>query len=200
MYIIMKKIGLLFSLLLVLTFKGQCQEEYLSYDYFSHNYKYLDDKFKITSTDSEFKKLIIEINADTTLINTYKDSLWVIMKNEFDDDNYVRVATNRIGMDYERLGLYLWLLPRQCEELAFVCGYEHPYKFYHDIKYSRGKWSKNLEIFMDDYKQLVFEVTGNEKVIEMSTAELISYALRENPIRKNGWRLYVRLRKQGYID
>lgn len=81
-------------------------KKYNNYDFFSHNYKYIDSKnyFKIINvTPSIFDSFIKKHHYNPMKINSHKDSIGVLLSEEFDSFVGRRSAYFTIFYSWKRL-------------------------------------------------------------------------------------------------
>lgn len=182
----MKKIILIVIFLSIVS-GGICAQEiskeFLEYDYFSHEYKYLDKEFKIKISSEEFQKLIKKHKFFPERIATCKDSLSVVLMGEFNDWHKARIACNRLGFSYVRLGYILWLDEFEAKSLCKRYRIKYPYKLYQYIRYQEENWDNYMKDFIAELKFRIKSEIEEVNTDSMNTKVLLKTALFHNPQR-----------------
>ncbi len=166
---------------------AQIEEEYkryLDYDYLNHNYKYLDSNFKINISNEEFQNLARKHNFYIDRIKTYRDSIPVVISDEFDHKGQVHIASIRIKFTWLRASYYLWISEEAAKELGTRYNFKYPYRLY---EYFRSNdisiWDDYMKNFMIELRNKVYEYTNDFSVLIMNTKEFTTFALVNNPQR-----------------
>ena len=162
-------------------------DEYMAYDYFKHDYKYLNEDFAITISHNTFQSLVEQYQFYPDKIEKYKDSLAVVMCGEFDNWQQVNIAVNRLGFTWLRAGYCFWLSEDEAKQKGEEMGFNHPYLFYRYMR-DDDQISEVKILFLADLKEKIEKYTHNPDVYSMNTREFFRYALVNNPQRINDFK------------
>lgn len=179
-----KLLTFIFIIASTFTLYSQLQnKDYLKYDYLSHDYKYLDDDFRVNISNDLFQELIKKYNYFPERIKTCRDSLGVVLMGEFDDWHKARVAKYRILFNYLRASYYLWTTEYEIKQMCDKYSYKYVYDFYEYFSSEEDDWDDDMKLFMSELRKKVIEHTGNKSVSEMTNKEFLKYTLLCNPQR-----------------
>lgn len=183
------------TLFFVLNVGLKCQSinrnSVLNYNYFKHNYKYLDKDFLIVIDSELFKCAVDSFGFFSDKIRKYKDSLFVIMKLEFNSNEMALCATHKIGYSWERLAYHLWISPHEAKNIGKRIGENHPYLVKEKIISSQ-----NDAFISSIIRQLNKKIKVTYPSQDLPTDDVkafLNYALKLNPQRIAD---YETLRKQ----
>ncbi len=154
---------------------------FMDYDYINHDYKYLDEEYRIVADSSTFMSIVEKEGRDIYMITTYRDSLEVIMRAEFDNDDYRRAAFSQIGMTWQRLGYMLLKSPGETELLVKKHGITLPYAFYQFMINEENDDKEVLTLLKDIQVQL--KDCSPYNLRKLSRKELLNEALYYSPHR-----------------
>ena len=180
--------------------KHKVDSSLYSYDFLSHDYKYLDDNFNIDISKEEFKKIVEKYNFHEEKIKTCRDSLSVVMMGEFNDWTKARFAHTEVSFTYLRASYYLWISPLEVNDLCENYHFSHPYMLYKYIRYGEDNWDKNMRSFMATLRQKVTDSTGNQNALKLSNKEFLRYALSNNPKRLKDYEAMKSKRAKGDVS
>jgi hypothetical protein len=157
-------------------------EKYKDYDYLGHKYKNLTDDYKIIISNADFQKTMDKYSIYPDRIRTFKDSLGVVMLDEFGNETQARIAKLKVGYTYLRVGYHIWLTEEETKELNNRYSFTHPYelrKFIGDA----SRWDDYMKSFMKDLRNELYKVTEKKEIFELDTEPFLSIALRYSPTR-----------------
>ncbi len=184
----------LFIIGTVINSKGQYDySRYLNVDYLQYNYKYLDKDLNIKVSEENFQEWVLKYDFFQERITRYKDSLLVVLTEEFGNKHQSSIATRRITFTWLRVGYYIWLSELEAEELGHKYGFNHPYRFYEYFHTDNDSiWDNEMIEFMNKLRAEVQVKTNNPNVWKMSTKKFLSYSLVNNPERIKDFEEYKR--------
>ncbi len=154
--------------------------EYLNYDYFNHNYLYLTEDYSINIPSEMFDSKLNELKIPSCRINTYYDSLLVVMKLEFEDKHYARCGALRMGYSWERLAYHLWLTVDESKEFARRFDISHPYLF---KKFIIDSQNPEIDMFLDNLKNKIVVEYPDVKFVDLTRTKFLDQSMRLNPNR-----------------
>ena len=160
--------------------KHNSNDKFLEYDYFNHNYLYLDKDYKINISKKTFNNQLKELNISSCRINNYYDSLIVIMSLEFEEKSFARCAAYRMGYTWTRLGYHLWLSADDAKKLADEFGYSHPYIF---KKYLLQSQDPKVNAIYHDLNVKIAAEYPEKEFNNLSKSKFLDQSLRLNPTR-----------------
>ena len=168
-------------------------------NFFTYKYKYLDSNFNIKIPDEEFQKAIIKYKfyPERVIGQSYKDSLLVVLADEFSDDHMVNSAGFQLSYSWLRLSYHLLITAEECQKLGKKYEFKHPYLFqkYLSNDKNHDAYLKRLFIHL---REKVFKLTKDEKVKTMNAYQLMNVALRNSPQRIEDFQILAFERKHGY--
>ncbi|NOU58670.1 hypothetical protein [Marinifilum caeruleilacunae] len=183
------RILFVFSLLLIsLTISAQQQprkipQEYLDYDYLTHEYEHLNKDYKINIPSAKFDSIVTKFRFIPERIDSWKDSLGVVLVGEFGNWDQGRIASNRITYSHLKSSYYLWITPEEAKQMAEKRGFKHPYRFYEYFRFHKDKWDDEMKQFMKDLRDKVAKASERSNVAELNQRKFLSEALKINPKR-----------------
>lgn len=150
--------------------------------FFELDYEYLDEQFKINITNKNFQELTNKYNFYNERINSYDDSLAVILTHNFKGD---WAKTNRarfiLSYSWKRLSYHLWLSEIDVKIIAGKIKINHPYIFKQYLLNNKNSYTD--KIFNDLIKKLKESSLDVGNIKEMSRNDIMSFAMRHNKIR-----------------
>ncbi|MCF8378447.1 MAG: hypothetical protein K9H49_02650 [Bacteroidales bacterium] len=167
--------------------KSQISEE-KNYDYLNHNYNYLDENYKIIISNEKFNELLKVYELIPEQVQTYKDSLSVVLCGEFDKWSQRNRAQFRITYTWLRAGYHLWLTEAEAEKMGQKYGIKMPYQL-SDYARHPELWNDEMKDFMKNLRARIYDETKNEAINKMDNKQLLNYALLENPDRQKDFEI-----------
>lgn len=149
------------------------------FDYLNHPYKFLDKDFNIKINSVEFNKTLKEHQFIEEIINTYSDSLSVILMNEFGDWKKTRVAKLRITYKWERVGYHLWKNEDFVKKLAKRQEIKMPYEL--QEKFYNPKGNSEINLIVENLRKKLLESFNKDTLKTMSNKNLMKFAFNNNP-------------------
>lgn len=154
-----------------------------SIDWLAQSYHYLDADFKISITDKNFQKGLLEGKFIKERITTYRDSLSVVLFMNLKDSDASRIAALRINYTWERLGWNLLMTPAQTKKLAQELNVSWPYRVKEYVEEQTIQEPKRLEL-LDELRQKVAQLEQvTENVEDLTLKELFNRSFRYSPAR-----------------
>jgi len=157
-------------------------KKYNNYDFFSHNYKYIDSKnyFKIINvTPSIFDSFIKKHHYNPMKINSHKDSIGVLLSEEFDSFVGRRSAYFTIFYSWKRLSNCVYIKPEKLMQWADSLGIKHPYKFRELIVEQKEAIARQIT---QQLKDSLVKITHDNHLKDIEDIEkIISISLKNNP-------------------
>jgi hypothetical protein len=152
----------------------------LTINYLTYNYQYLGKDYQIEISDDLFNETLVKYSFHNEKIDTYEDSVSVVLMAEFNDWDQARIAGARICFSWQRLCYFTWQDVHEAKEMADNFVVSHPYEMYELLCNENS--SVELEQFIDELKQKVFK--GNKPEADnLSNKEILKQAFRSNPER-----------------
>lgn len=151
-------------------------------DFLSLDYEFLNERFEIHIDSIEFTNALDKYEYDPSRINTYKDSLGLVLMLHFNNWQKQRIAKNHIGYTWLRQSYHTWQTPEEAEEFAAQFGIAHPWRMY-EFLIDESNDDERIHAF---YKGLITKVakeTGRTDLKQLSKKELLTVAMRCNPTR-----------------
>ena len=155
------------------------QENSKDFDYLNHTYKYLDKDFNIKIKSEEFNKTLKENKFIEERINTYSDSLNVVLMDEFDDWQKTRIAKLRITYKWERVGHHIWENEDFVKNLAKNQNIKMPYEL--QEKFYNPKGNSEINLIVDDLRNKLIKNFKEDTLKTMSNKDLMKFAFNNNP-------------------
>lgn len=184
-----KNLIVVISIFCLNTISSNCQDTELAKLYnfrnnivFNHNYKYLDKDYKIIIDSATFQKAVKENNGYPKLIKSYKDSLFFILTEEFEDPLYQRAGAHTLAYSWNRLGYHIWLTENESKIFASKHNFKHPFKFQMFLEKSNNK---DVNDFFRNLKSKINNKFPDEDLESLSRHDLLIKAMRLNPRRIN---------------
>lgn len=146
-------------------------------DFLSYKYKYLDENFKINIPKEVYEKMLMDSRLIPERIKKYSDSLDVILKTEFNDDDATRIAKLRITYSWERVGLHIWKNKDEVIEIAKKLNVKHPYR----LQELFLKNDPRLAVEIQNLRKTLFANYGKEELMMMPAKQLLPFAFSNNP-------------------
>jgi hypothetical protein len=162
-------------------------KKYIDFDYMDYDYKYLDENYNIEMTSSDFNEALAKSNIKPRKLDTYKDSMYIVVWAEFGHGQQMRIAHLRLTMSWKRVGYYLWLSELETEKIGEFYKFNHPYKLYNFAYNEQNEWDQKMKDLIDDLRKRVYQETNEESVFELETKDFLSYALKANPSRQESF-------------
>ncbi|MFD1605639.1 hypothetical protein ACFSJW_03485 [Flavobacterium artemisiae] len=163
-------------------------------DFISYKYKYLDENLKIKIPKELYEKMLIDSKLNPERIKKYSDSLEVILKAEFNDDDAARIAQLRITYSWERVGLHIWKNKDEVIEIAKKLNIKHPYRLQELFLNNDSKVSMEIQ----NLRITLYQNFGKVELMMMPTKQLMPFAFSNNPEiieRRNNHHKNLRQRK-----
>ncbi len=164
-------------------------------DFFTINYKYLDDDYNIIIDSETFEKAIKIYGFYPGRINNHSDSLAVVMMAEFNDYDKARIAKLTIGYTWLRLSYHTWQSEKEAKEFALKFGISHPWKMKEFLIDENNNDPKNIAFF-DQLRTKVKSLNIKDNSDLLNRDKLLTAALRCNPQRKADYKKMVVKRKK----
>lgn len=158
-------------------------------NFIDRSYEFLDDDFNIHIDSITFSL----INHKDIQPKSYKDSLMVLLINEFNDDDAVRISFHRIVFSWKFLGYYLWENVEKTKEIAHSFGFNHPYRFFKFLK-SEAEQTEQKKIFLESLRSKI-ENNLKEEVVISNFKEFLKFSFRNNPQRMDHHKSFMEKNK-----
>ncbi|PXY02782.1 hypothetical protein DF185_01430 [Marinifilum breve] len=158
-------------------------QPYKDYDYLSHKYEHLDENFKIHIESVKFDSIMTKYQYAPQRVDSWRDSLSVVLMGEFGNWDQQRIACNRISYSNLKTSYYLWITPEEVKQMAEKRGFKHPYRFYEYFRYHENKWDNGMKSFMEKLRKKVASVSERKDVLEMDNRSFLREALKLSPQR-----------------
>jgi len=155
------------------------QENAKEFDYLNHSYQFLDKDFKININSEEFNNAVKEYKFIRERINTYSDSLSVVLMNEFGDWKKTRIAKLRITYQWERVGYHLWKNEDFVKKLAKSQTIKMPYEL--QEKFYNPQGNSEINLIIESLRKKLLENFNNDALKTMSNKDLMKFAFNNNP-------------------
>jgi hypothetical protein len=97
-------------------------------NYLTHNYSTLDKDFNIKINTNDFNRTVEKYKFIRERINTYRDSLGVVLMYEFGDWTKARKGELRITYSWKRVGYHIWENEEYVKKLAKRQNINLPYE------------------------------------------------------------------------
>ena len=154
----------------------------LSYNYFSRDYNYLDDEYKIEISSTDFNLLVEKYAFYPEQIRHYKDSLSVILNENFlGDSKKAHTGKLILGYTWQRLSYHLWETPEVTENLARSFGFSHPFLFKRYIV--ENDQQKEVKKLLSNLREQITREIPDAELSKLSTDDLLNFAMRNSPQR-----------------
>lgn len=174
---------------------AKCDSIRKNTNFFTYNYKYLDDDYNIIIDTKTYKKTIKKYAFYEDRIKDYDDSLGVVMMAEFNDWDMARIANFRIGYTWLRLGYHTWQTKEEAKAFAKKFGITHPWKM---REFLMDDHNNNPQIisFFNDLKAKIKSQNTKDNIEELNRDKLLTAALRCNPQRIADYKIMVAERRK----
>lgn len=178
---------------------NKIKSEAASFDFFNYKYKYLDKSYKITMSSKEFEKSIQEYKFYKDRINTYKDSLSVVLMAEFKDWSKVNSGTFQLTYTWQRLSYHLWLSEKESKAFATKLNFKHPYLFNQYLMSQKSNENKLvLDFFRDLKKKLSFDYSEELKS-KTTNLQILNFAMQKSKKRMDDFSVLKYQEKHGTL-
>ncbi len=149
-------------------------------DFFTINYKYLDDEYNIIIDSVIFEKAIKTYGFYPERIKDHSDSLSIVMMAEFNDWDMARIAKLTISYTWIRLGYHTWQSQEEAKEFAMKFGINHPYKM-KEFLINENNNDPEIIAFFNELKTKVKSQKTQTNIDVLDRDKLLIAALRCNP-------------------
>lgn len=150
-------------------------------DFLSYKYKNLDENFKINIDSSMFNSIVKKFGFYEERINTYNDSLRVVLTGEFEDSDYTRIAQLRITYTWKRVSYYLWENPENLQKIAKKHNIKYPYYFQACVEQSNCPNKEILKLVENLRTKLILKFGAETINALQNNNELLNFAFKNNP-------------------
>jgi hypothetical protein len=147
-------------------------------DFIGKTYRYLDSDYKIKIDKNTFDKIILKKEVT---VETYKDSLMLVLIYELKSNEAANIAFHRILFSWKKMSIYIWETEQKTKNTASSLGFKHPYRFFEFLTNSKTDNPKKLEILT------ILKSKMSQKDIDKIDLkpynEFLNYAFKNNPER-----------------
>ena len=171
-------------------------------DYIDRYYEFLDRDFNIIIGNGEkekfdaiyarfIKEVVEPMNYRIKPINFgYKDSLRIILYDEFGDDRAVHIAFHRILKKWGNIAFYIWDSPAKAQEIGNGFGYTHPHRFYKFLIDDEKKSVEKDQLLKQVQSKILTELEVAMPIEPNKT--FLTFAFRKNPKRMEAMKAYIK--------
>jgi hypothetical protein len=128
---------------------------------------------------NDFNKTLKNYKFIEKRINTYSDSLSVVLMNEFGDWQKNRIAKLRITYKWERVGYHIWENEDFVKELAKNHKIKMPYEL--QEKFYEPKGNSEIILIVKNLRKKLHQKFKKDTLKTMSNKDLMKFAFNNNP-------------------
>jgi hypothetical protein len=163
--------------------KDELRKSNPSLSHLDNQYKYIDKEGEITISKDDFQELLKSDGRPVESINSYYDSLSVIITKDLGNKEEANEALFALSYSWKRLAYYLWSNEAEAKDLAKRYNLRFPIemKVYLEKEELHDDYLKE---YLKGLKQKVYDEKKDEAILSLNNQDFLKYTLVNNPNRE----------------